>query len=744
MISHLRKAFIYILLSSSGWALGQEQDQEQAAEMVTLAREMRKASMALDDIRDIMVQAAELDTTNLDANFEAGILHLNTIQKEKSGKYLQRVYRRLPDYRFDLEYYIGLSYQFGIQFKKAIEYYERYKVRFKANPKYRGRQRMSLTETDRRIAECRNGIELLASPKEYRIENLGPEVNSEWNDYAPALNIEENLLIFTSRRSDGNLNENVSPRDNRPYEDIFYANKNDGNWSRAANIGKPVNTPFNDSNIALSPDGKTLYTYHDGDFFTSALLSNGNWGEPVMMPEPINSDSLENSISVTSDGNTVYFSSKREGGYGGFDLYSATKGADGKWGNVRNLGSAINTEYDEDGPFIDYTGKLLYFSSMGKKGMGGFDIFRAGLLDAKKNVWSEPENLGYPINTPDDDIYFVGTKDSKRGYYASVREGGYGYLDIYRISIPEFVPKEPALLPLTLIVTVVDAETGRALTGKATLQYASDNSIAAEPVIKDGAQTFFIRSLIRQGYILTITENGYESNTQTLTLDGASKNEVKLNQVVKLKKAPVPVKLMIRVVEATTNKPLDATVTLTSPSSQPAGNSVYREGFYQFDLNADGKEYRIAVEKNGYLFVNQPVYLDIQSSTNGVIEKVITLNKLQTGSVGTLNNIYFDFGSAKIREQSMPELKQLEKTLRDNPEIRIEIAGHTDNVGTTEFNQWLSEIRAKAVKDFLTINGISGDRISTIGYGESKPLVSNDDEREGRQLNRRVEFKIIK
>jgi len=744
MISHLRKAFIYILLSASGWALGQEQDKQQAAEMVTLAKEMRRASMALDDIRDIMVQAAELDTTNLDANYEAGILHLNTIQKEKAGKFLQRVYRQSPDYRFDLEYYIGLSYQYGIQFKKAIDFYDRYKARFKANPRYRGRQRMSLTETDRRIAECRNGIELIASPKEYRIENLGPEINSEWNDYAPALNLEEDVLIFTSKRSDGNLNENVSPRDNRPYEDIFYATKKEGNWNRAANIGKPVNTPFNDSNIALSPDGKTLYTYHDGDFFTSVLRPDGKWGEPIMMPAPINSDSLENSISVTSDGNTLYFSSKREGGYGGFDLYAATKGSDGKWGNVRNLGPAINTEYDEDGPFIDYTGKLLYFSSMGKKGMGGFDIFRSGLLDPKKNVWSEPENLGYPINTPDDDIYFVGTKDSKRGYYASVREGGYGYLDIYRISIPEFVPKEPALLPLTLEVTVEDAETGQPISGKATLQNASDNSIAAEPVSKDGLQTFFIRSLTRQAYILTVTESGYESNTQNITLDGASKNEVKFNQVVKLKKAPIPIKLLIRVVESSSNKALDAIVTLTSPSSQPVGNSVYREGFYQFDLNADGKEYRIAVEKSGYLFVNQPVYLDIRSSTNGIIEKVITLSKLQPGSVGTLNNIYFDFGSSKIREQSIPELKQLEKILRENPEIHMEIAGHTDNVGSAEFNQYLSEIRAKAIKDFLTVNGISGERITTVGYGESRPLVSNDDEREGRQLNRRVEFRIIK
>lgn len=724
--------------------MAQEQDKQQAAEMVELAREMRKASMALDDIRDIMVQAANLDTTNLDANYEAGLLHLNTVNKDKAVNFLLRVYRQSSDYRFDLEYYIGWSYQFGIQFNKAIDFFQRYKTKYKSNPRYRGRQRVGLTETDRRIAECRNGLELIANPKEYKIENLGPEVNSEWNDYAPALSLAEDLLIFTSKRSDGNLNENVSPRDNRPYEDIFYSNKKDNKWSLAKNIGQPVNTPFNDSNIALSPDGQTLYTYHDGDFFTSALRPDGKWGEPIMMPEPVNSDSVENSISVTSDGNTVYFSSKREGGYGGFDLYSATKNPDGRWGNVRNLGPAINTEYDEDGPFIDYTGKLLYFSSMGKKGMGGFDIFRSGLLDAKKNVWSEPENLGYPINTPDDDIYFVGTKDSQRGYYASVREGGYGYLDIYRISIPEFVPKAPARLPLNFLVTVVDLETNAPLTGKVTLQFASDQTIAAEPVQKDEGYLFLIRADERQNYILTVSEKGYESNTQTIPLDGSAFNEVRVSQVVRLKKAPVPVRVLVRVIDSETNKPLDAPVSLTTTSGQVLSNAIYKDGYNQFDLNADGKEYRIAVEKNGYLFSNLPITLDARLATGGAIEKTVSMSKLKAGSKGTLNNIYFDYGSSRLREQSIPEIKQLEKILVDNPEIHIEISGHTDNTGTASLNQSLSEQRAKAVKDFLVSTGISAERIQTIGYGSSRPIVSNDDEGDGRQLNRRVEFRIIK
>lgn len=741
---HFRRALIITLVAGIGKLFGQEQDKKQSAEMMDLAREMRKASVALDDIRDIVVQAADMDTTNLDANYEAGILHLNTIRKDQSVKYLLRVQRQFPDYKFDIGYYIGRGYQFGFRFSKALEYFEAYRTKYKSNPRYRGSQRVSLREVERNIAECKNGLEFMAKPSEFRIENLGAGVNSEWNDYAPALNLNEDFLIFTSRRSEGNLNENVSPRDNRPFEDIFYSNKKDGKWSPAVNIGEPVNTPFNDSNIALSPDGKSLYTYHDGDIFIAQMRPDGKWGEPLMMPEPINSDSIESSISVTSDGKMVYFSSDREGGYGGFDIYSATKGADGKWGDVKNLGSAINTEYDEDSPFIDYAGKLLYFSSMGKKGMGGFDIFRSGLLDAKKNTWSEPENLGYPINTPDNDIYFVGSKDSKTGYYASVREGGMGYLDIYRISIPEFVPKQPALLPLNLVVTVQDADSGEILKGYFSLQNTSDNSIAADPVDKNGETLFYVRSPDRQSYILTATRDGYESSTETITLDGASATEVTVRKTIKIKKARIPLKLLVKLLDAETQKQIDGKVILTSPAGQQTGNSLFREGFYQFDVNSDGKEYRVAVEKAGYLFTNQPIYLDIDNARNGIIEKIISLSKLKPGSVGTLNNIYFDFASSVIKEQSFTELKQLEKILKDNPGMHIEVTGHTDNIGTTAFNQRLSELRAAAVKTYFINNGITSDRIATQGFGETRPLVSNDDEKEGRQFNRRVEFRIIK
>jgi outer membrane protein OmpA-like peptidoglycan-associated protein len=277
-----------------------------------------------------------------------------------------------------------------------------------------------------------------------------------------------------------------------------------------------------------------------------------------------------------------------------------------------------------------------------------------------------------------------------------------------------------------------------------SLQNTSDNSIAAEPVSKNGETIFYVRSPNRQSYILTATQDGYESTTETITLDGAAATEVIVKKLVKLKRARIPLKLLISLVDSETQKKIDGKVTLTSPAGQQTGNSLFRDGFYQFDLNSDGKEYRVAVEKPGYLFINQPIYLELDDARNGIIERVISLSKLKPGSVGTLNNIYFDFASSIIREQSFTELKQLEKILKENPGMHIEITGHTDNIGTTEFNQRLSELRAKAVKTYFVSNNISADRILTQGFGETRPLVSNDDEKEGRQFNRRVEFRIIK
>ncbi|HEY8513276.1 MAG TPA: OmpA family protein [Cyclobacteriaceae bacterium] len=674
---------LFFAIFSTSFA--QEQDPEQARQYVEVAEGMIEGSMAYDDVREIMVRAADLDTTFLRANFEAGELHMRTIGKDLAVKYFLRVFRQDPNYRFDIQYWIGRSYQMGLNFDKAIEFYNMYKERLAAKPNYQGRDKVDLAVVERAIYECQNGKEFVANPGNYSIVNIGREINSEYEDYAPVLNGDETEIIFTSRRREDNLNENVF-EDNKPYEDIFISKKVGDTWERARNIGPVVNTPYHNSNLALSKDGNTLFIYNDdngGDIYYSERDANGNWGTPVPLPGIINSSFNEKSISMSSDERTLYFASDRPGGFGGIDIYRATLDSKGQWTNVRNLGPKINTEFDEEGPFIDQDNVTLYFSSKGHKGMGGHDIFKS-VFNPETNEWSDPENLGYPINTPDDDVYFVASADGKRAYYSSVREDGMGYTDIYMIVIPE------GLKDTEPIVAAADTTSTKPVEPQ-------------EPVEKDP---------------VTVPEKPA---------------------------ATMPLHYVVSVVDAESQSPLNARVRLQGlrdnviVASTPAGDGVT-------DFTIAGpqeKQYRLSVELDGYVFVNETVTLPGAGTEPRTINRTVALRKLAVGVSGVLRNIYFDFDKWSFKSESYNELNKLERMMQQNPNIRVEISGHTDNIGTKTYNMYLSRKRAEAVKDFLTGKGIDARRIKATGYGETRPLASNDDEKEGRELNRRVEFLVI-
>ena len=595
------------------------------------------------------------ESTNVRANFEAGHYHLITIGKDLAVQYLLRVYELDKKYRFDIEYRIGQSYQYGLEFDKAIDFYNRYKEKLAAQPNYHGNDRIPVEDVDRRIFECQNGKEFVANPKNFSIVNIGDQINSEWDDFAPVLNEAEDEIVFTSRRREGNLNENVD-EDNKPFEDIFIAKKTGGKWSAAKNIGAPINTASHDSNLAISADGKMLLICSDkggGDIFYCERQPDNSWGAPKALPGNINSDYEEKSATLSKDLKTIYFSSNRPGGFGGIDIYKATKDNKGNWGNVKNLGPGINTEEDDDAPFIDYDDKTLYFSTISRKGMGGYDIFKS-VADAKGN-WGEPENLGYPINTPDNDIFYVHTKDGKRAYYSSVREDALGYEDIYVITVPEEKKEQPA----------------------------------AEPVKKK----------VPLKYIVRITDPAKKNMAAKVSLQGAGDNII-------------------------------------------VGSSSITPGVYEFKVT-DAKDYKLSVEAEGFMFVNETVSLEGATEKGNVVMKVIEMKKLEVGLVTILRNIYFDFNKASFKQESYTELNKLERMLQQNPGMNVEIGGHTDIVGTKNYNKFLSQKRAEAVKDFLTKKGIDSRRVSAVGYGATKPLASNDDEEDGRELNRRVEFKVL-
>lgn len=639
-----------------------------ANELVEMAEEVLANTKAMIQARDMYVQAAQLDPNNVKANWKAGEFYLETVGKDQAAQYFERVFQLDPQYRFDLFYWTGRSYQYGKDFDQALDYYNRYSNKLKANDGYRGRDKVELTEVERRIFECQNGKEFMINPAHHSIVNVGSAINTEEDEYGPVLNADEDLLIFTSRRRDGNLNENVFI-DNKPYEDIFYSRKVNGEWTKAENIGETVNTEYHDSNLALSADANQLFLYSDdnnGDIYVS-YKDGETWTYPEPLSENINSQGFkEGSISISPDEQVLFFASNRIGGYGGMDIYYSIKNKRGEWEKSKNLGPVINTSSDDDGPFIDYDGKTLYFSSQGHKGMGGHDIFFTE-YDSANQEWSEPKNLGYPINTPDNDIYFVSTRDGKRGYYASVREDGLGYTDIYMVTLQEIEEEK-------------------------------------DPV--------------------------------------AVKEEKPQEEVEEVQ----PVTLTVKVFDSESGDPIDAQVNLRRKSDNVvAGVNKEGTGTYVFNVkDENNNQYQLSVEKNGYAFENTTLNIPAATSDVNEISRIIELKKLSEGTRSVLRNIYFDFNKATFKQESYNELNKLEKMLGQNPNINIELSGHTDNIGSAKYNKQLSQNRAIAVKNFLVGKGIDPRRVKAIGFGEEQPLASNDDELEGRELNRRVEFKVIR
>jgi len=504
-----------------------EANKELAKQLVESADEILAVTSALDLAREQYMLAADADPTNVQANFKAGNAIIRTVGKDRASKYFEQVYKLDSDYRFDLLYWAGESYQYGLEFDNALDMYNRYRDKLLAEPGYRGHDKVPLSKVDRKIYECRNGRELVANPAHYSIVNVGSAINSEAREYGPVLNEDETELVFTSRRRDGNLNENVAD-DNVPYEDIFISKKVNGVWQPAQNMGETINTQFHDSNLAMSADGAQLFLYSDennGDIYTSKKLGDGTWTTPEPLGANINSSFKESSVSLSPDGNMLFFASNRPSHVGdneNLDIYYSVKDKNDVWGRPKTVGEVINSEFDEDAPFIDYDGKTLYFSSDGRRGMGGYDIFRS-VYDSTEAVWGEPQNIGYPVNTPDNDVFFVSTKDGKRGYYASVREDGMGYTDIYMVTVlkddevqDQLASKdiepveteepvsstdvtavdttpEQTLQPVILTVNVEDAASELPIDAKVGLKGVGDNVIVSSKRGSVGTYTFEVR-----------------------------------------------------------------------------------------------------------------------------------------------------------------------------------------------------------------------------------------------------------
>jgi outer membrane protein OmpA-like peptidoglycan-associated protein len=282
------------------------------------------------------------------------------------------------------------------------------------------------------IKHAENAMELVKKPVNVKITNLGQSINTIFPDYAPVISSDGETLIFTSRRPGGA--SDAKDKDGSYFDDIYISKrKGVGAWGKPAGIGATVNTIGHEAAIGFAPDGQTLFIYKDdkgdGNIYFSEL-KNGEWSSPVKMGSDINSTAWETHATVSSNSDLLIFTSNRAGGYGGRDLWYCVRLPDGAWSLAQNMGSVVNSQFEEEAPFLAFDGKTLFFSSQGHTSMGGFDVFRSELIEGN---WTEPENLGYPINTSDDNTFFVLSADGKTAYYSSRHDGGFGETDIYTL-----------------------------------------------------------------------------------------------------------------------------------------------------------------------------------------------------------------------------------------------------------------------------------------------------------------------
>lgn len=371
--------------------------------------------------------AFQINPDNGELNLKMGVCLLNGPDPAAALPKLRRA-AQLDEYLPRVHFLLGYALQLNAKWDSAIAEYKRHGEVIRRMPDPDRTYNM----VNKRITECHYGKTFMASPVNAQVTPLGAPVNSPGSEYGVLLD-GMGKMYFTARRA-GTTGGKVNKVMNTWFEDIYCSQWGPSGWGVPEKLPEPLNGPHNDATVAIKYDGTGMIIYRDekngGDLFSSERTGNA-WSTPVPLPPTVNSSGQESSAWRTADGNWLYFVSSREGGVGGSDIYRCPWNfTTGNWGDAENLGPAINTMYDEEGVFLTPDGKTLYFASQGHSSMGGYDLFKSTLAN---DQWSKPENLGWPINSPGDDQFLVLTADGTNGYFNSVRPGGLGEDDIYRV-----------------------------------------------------------------------------------------------------------------------------------------------------------------------------------------------------------------------------------------------------------------------------------------------------------------------
>lgn len=585
--------------------------------------------------------AAIQDALHDQPKFVDGWWFLGNVYFEALRKYdsaiicFDKVKELAPNFKPNLDYKRGEAYMYGGKYEEAKKIFQAMNI-------------SGLTEAEKQqagdyIKSCTFAAEAVKHPKKFDPVNLGENINTKNEELMPSTTADERFLYFTRTDQYGKYLD----------DNLYMSENNFGKWQPAELVGRPISTDeYMDGASCVSPSGKYLFFTSCGredaqgrscDLYFSKRVQGG-WDVPRNLGRTVNSPGWDVQPCLAADGRTVYFASRRAGGYGGSDIYVTTLGDDGQWSEPKNLGQKVNSNKDEERPFLHPDERTLYFSSKGHPGLGNADFFYS-TRDAA-GEWTEPVNMGYPINTAGDEIGIYITTDGKTAYIGSERPGGFGKMDIYKFEMDE------------------------------------SN---------------------RPQHVTYIKGHIYDEATK---------------------------------------QPLQGTLELFDVENgkrYTATTSDAKTGEFLTTLPY-GKDWACTVNKDGYLFYSQNFSLkDFKSDEPYKMD--IYLKKIEIGKSVVLNNIFFEIAKYELRNESKAELEVLISLMKKNPNIHIEIGGHTDNSGNAAENQKLSENRAKAVADYLTTQGIAASRLSYKGYGSSKPIADNNTP-EGKQKNRRTEFVV--
>jgi outer membrane protein OmpA-like peptidoglycan-associated protein/tetratricopeptide (TPR) repeat protein len=588
-------------------------------------------------------EAITLEPEFGEAYFRAGACQYTLQAYEKAQPYLEKAATSWASPSPLLWYYLAEVYFLQDRYEAARDNYKKFLDEKPVVP-------VAIADKAKvHYENARFATEAIKHPIAFEPKNMGAMINSPYSEYLPYLTADEQTIFLTGRRPESIGGYSAEIRDFA--EDFFYAEMKNGEWQQVKNFGEPVNTEMNEGAACFTPDGQFVYFtacnrnggFGDCDLYVSRLEGT-SWSTPKNLGPLINTSSWESQPCISHDGNQLYFSSNRPGGLGQADIWVSKK-VNGAWTEPTNLGKPINTPGKENCPFLHADGNSLYFSSDGLPGMGNLDLYLSRGIDG---VWGIPENLGYPLNTSGFEGNLFINAQGTVGYMNSDRRGTLGKSDIFSFQLDERI--QPSF-------------------------------------------TTYVRGLV--------------SDRVTL-------------------------------------KELNAKIVFINIETGDTVRSVFTNeltGKFLLTLPVD-QDYAAFVDAKGYLFASRNFSLKgLAKNKNQYYDLEILLDQILVGETVVLNNIFYETAKFNLLDQSQTELNHLVRFLKVNPSVKIEIGGHTDKIGTDADNKLLSERRSGEVKNYLVTKGIAADRITAMGYGESKPVCAEETE-ECHARNRRTEFKV--